>query len=188
MIFDELYMAKRMHISWRADLIATAIQRAVAPRTALDLGCATGDIALGLHHRGVLAFGVDSSPAAGQCLPGAWFVQCDLAAPLAEQWSTRSGEWIVPRAELVIVLEVLPILDVVDRPRVLANAIACSRKWLLVNRLYEEEEQGLRENGWAPADSETQTLRAALEPWHTKQAIKALYLTGSLWRRSECVA
>jgi len=188
MIFDSLYMAKRLHISWRADIIADAIRRAVAPRAVFDIGCATGDIALGLLRRGTHTFGVDNSLAAGQLLPDAWFVECDLAAPLAEQWITRSGEWIVPKAELVVLLEVLPILDLVDRPRVLANAIACSRKWLLVNRLYDEEEQGLRENGWEPAADATQTMRDSLEPWHTKQAVKALYRTGTFWRRSGCAA
>lgn len=177
--FDDKYMAKRRYIDWRAPIIADALLATLAPKTVLDLGCATGDIAAGLCALGVHAVGVDSSAHAMECLPANRRVPADLRQP-AGGWAWPAG--YLP-GDLVILLEVLSIVEDADRAPILRNAMALTREALLVNRLRQPEALTLEARGFRLDRGATDRLRHLLEPWGHKQAIKALYRTGEIWRR-----
>jgi SAM-dependent methyltransferase len=174
--FDAEYMRKRLFISWRGPVIADAIIGAIGPRAVLDVGCATGDVMRGLLDAGVQAWGVDPSPDAGACLTpderARRLIIGDVADPaVAER---------LPIVDLVILVEVLPILSADRRLPVLQEAAVCGLR-LLVNRLNAEEEEWLAGEGLRRSDRRTWHLRHLLEPDGRRQALKALYLTGEVW-------
>jgi len=162
-IFNKAYMDKRMYISWRSKIVAAAIDKAAQPTSVLDLGCATGDYAAGLIKRGIRTLGVDSSPAAGQCLPVKNFLFWDLVNPLPVT------------ADLVILLEVLSV--VYDSDLILRNAADAAERLLLINRHHHVPDD------FVVDEQRTSDLELALRPWAKKQAVKALYNTGVVLRR-----
>lgn len=184
--FDDKYMTHRRHIAWRGPIIADAIQGALPVdeiSTVLDLGCATGDIAAALRALGVRAWGLDSSPAAGECLPWQHMIYCDICHAdqfLRQGWEHDLGTKL-PVA-LVICLEVLSVVPDEARGDILRNAMRLGRI-LLVNHLRVKDAAALRCQGWTLDHTATARLRHLLEPWATKQAMKALYRTGEFWRK-----
>lgn len=181
--FSADYMKKRMHISWRGAHIAKAIDDALHPRSAVDLGCGTGDILAGLKDRQVEGYGIDSSIDGGACLePWARFLHADIREPW-ETWGDAARFYDLVPVDLVVCLEVLSIVpEELDRKLILQNAL-CLGKSLLVNRTDTAAEQFLREHGWGRANAKTGRLRKALRDsgFAHKQAFKAVALTGAIW-------
>jgi len=180
--FDAQYMRKRMFLSWRGEIIADAVAKTLNPRHVVDFGCATGDIARGLLDLGIQAWGVDSSPAAGGCLPPSRFIQQDLVkgffAPPEDLCAVMAYH---DPLDLVILLEVLSILpDRSDRRRVLRQADIWGST-LLVNRLDRGDRKWLGKGGKRFCPDKTDELRRRLEKWGHRPAVKALYRTGEVW-------
>jgi hypothetical protein len=195
MTFDKAYMTHRMHISWRGPIIADALTAILAPHTVLDLGCATGDITAGFLGAGVEAWGVDNSTAAHECLPPERRVLGNLRLPPTCWIWPDSARDVEAPVDLVILLEVLSVVtpeppcalhgDTVEaaRAQVLHNATNLGRT-LLVNHLDEDLRAMLRGRQWTRDMDAQYRLQHLLEQWSKKQAVKALYDTGEIWRRA----
>jgi hypothetical protein len=181
--FDSDYMKHRMHIAWRGPIIARAIVEVLNPETALDLGCGTGDIAAGLLGEGVDAWGVDNSSAAGGCLPscGSRMVYSNIlgVGEFLRRGRTSEHRIELP-VDLVILLEVLAVSLEADRKAILAEALGLGHIVLLngANALMAPHLEH-----WRYDTRATEALREKLRPWGHKQAVKALYQTGQIWRR-----
>jgi 2-polyprenyl-3-methyl-5-hydroxy-6-metoxy-1,4-benzoquinol methylase len=59
--FDSHFHAKRKHIAWRAEAIATQIVKQFSPKSVVDIGCSIGDILAELKKHGVIIQGIDAS-------------------------------------------------------------------------------------------------------------------------------
>lgn len=178
MQFDKEYMRKRMYIAHRAEKMASAIMAAVPKaRTVIDMGCATGDTASGLLAAGLDVRGIDSSEAGGECLPEERFFVGDVTQPISK-WPISFR-----RYDLGILMDVLSIMTKSQAAAALKNATRWSRV-LLVNYLGRCNGIDLLEsNKWRWDVAATEQLRDELEPLKTKQAFKATYLSGEIWRR-----
>ena len=181
MKFDRAYMSHRMHIAWRGPLIADAIIETLAPQVVLDLGCATGDIAAALLTRGVTAWGVDSSPDAGECLPWYRMVYCDLKNTAGHLQLLRDA--LITPVDLAMLLEVLSVVPDSDRAQILTQTMACARQ-LLINQLHPLDTALLAANGWHYDHDVTAQLLELLAPQGKKQAVKAIFRTGEIWRKA----
>jgi SAM-dependent methyltransferase len=189
--FDQAYMAHRKHIAWRGPVIAHAILAVLGPKTILDLGCGTGDIVAGFLDLGAEAWGVDNSLAAMELLPPERRVPGNLRLP-PTTWHWPSTAMALEKpVDLLILLEVLSILEndaltgttaAAQASQILYRAMDLGQA-LLVNHLKPMDEDLLRDNGWDLDHTLTARLRANLSPWGSKQAIKALYLTGEIWQK-----
>lgn len=188
--FDDKYMTHRRHIAWRGLIIADAIQGALGwgvtrnVKTVLDLGCATGDIVAGFKGHGVHAIGVDNSPAAGGLLDPYNFIRADIRTPPGGwSWTPDYLPGDQLGADLVICLEVLSVVGIADHGPIVRNVARLGRQALLVNHLDPVDAERLVRYDWVPDADATRRLRHLLEPWATKQAMKALYRTGEFWRK-----
>ena len=187
-LFDVADMDKRMHIAWRAPMVAKAIVDVFSPRHVLDLGCGNGDIVDGLLGLRVDAWGVDSSSAAGRMIKP-YFIRGDLCKPTTT-WTvpkrhSDDGFPILPvfPSDLAICLEVFSILPEEQHEAALKTVLACGTT-LLVNWLSAAvEKEALRAAGFIPNVPAIESLRMRLDHWKHRDAFKAFCVTGEVWRR-----
>lgn len=72
-IYPRRFFARRNKLSWRAPIVCGAIVNVLEPKSAIDVGCAIGDLVEGFVRLGVDAYGLDGSEGCKE------FLECDPA-------------------------------------------------------------------------------------------------------------
>lgn len=67
-IYGPRFFARRHRLNWRAPIVCKAIRDVLAPKSIIDVGCATGDLVAEFVIQGVQAFGIEGSTACLQHL------------------------------------------------------------------------------------------------------------------------
>lgn len=119
-LYGDAFFKGRHRYHWRAPIVCTSIVRIMehvygeAPKSAVDVGCATGDLVQGFLDLGLDAWGIEGSPAAFPYLAveDTWRVQFhDLRQPLPE-WVKLEGLPLFPsRVDVVTCFEVAEHLE-----------------------------------------------------------------------------
>ena len=171
-MFDSNYMRKRKYLAWRAPIICSAIKKVFHPTSVVDFGCSIGDLVHGFNEIAIPAIGFDSSEDLFD-----WsepetpiFIQ-DITQPLP----THSC------FDLSLCVEVLRFIPDEKFEGLLYNLYNHSKRVLIGYGGDRKKQLIERMNVYGfilSVGDEMTLLRAQLEPWKTKPAVKALYHGG----------
>lgn len=61
---QRFFQDREKNLSWRAPILAKAVKKIFGPMTAIDVGCAIGDVVKAFNEVGIAGFGLEGSPEA----------------------------------------------------------------------------------------------------------------------------
>lgn len=180
-IYGPRFFARRHRLNWRTPIVCRAIQDVLAPKSVIDVGCATGDLVAEFLVQGVQAFGIEGSTACLQyleCSASRLFL-FDLRYALPEQ---------IPRYSLALCLEVAEHIEPQFAHQLVNNLCLLSDRVLMsaappgqdghhhVNCQHPEYWEDLFRNRlYRRVRRVERQIKEILAPWKAKPGIKAYY-------------
>jgi SAM-dependent methyltransferase len=169
-VFNEEYMRKREHLTWRAPYVVNAIDKVLRPKSVVDVGCSIGEFVQHFTALGVPAVGIDNSQAACAAFKGNidnfWLM--DIA---------NQEQSFTEKFDLAMCFEVGGILTPMGQAILLINLIKLSDQILfgIEEPRHEEWKLRFKKVGFEPNPDVVKSIRSGLEPLKQKMAMKAIY-------------
>lgn len=184
-IYKQRFFSGRDSLAWRAPIIAKNIKDIFSPKTAVDVGCAIGDVVQSLIDLGIDASGLEGSPEAEP------FLVCDRKRVLFHDLRMQ-----VPSGfhfDFALSLEVAEHIEAEYAPMYVYNLTELSDRILIsaappgqkghyhVNcRPAGYWEQLFWEAGYERDKQRESQWRAVMDPWKTKKEMTA-YINNALY-------
>lgn len=180
--FSSLYFRKRNYISWRSKIIPQIILDAIPDiSSVIDFACATGDLLLGFRNLGIEIYGIDLfSPDYPNHLliPEENISKLDIS----KQIYFRQ----IPRRcyDLAMCIETMGYFDNNGRRAVVRNLLKFSDTIMLCAGQYRKEMIEIcKDFNLIELVEVNNKIKAGLEPYKSKLAVRALYDFVMVWQK-----
>jgi hypothetical protein len=178
---NQFFKKRQAHLSWRAPIVCQSLVHLFHPRSAIDIGCAVGDLVDGFIKLGVDAFGLEGATTALPHLmvPIERVIVHDLRKPLETD----------QMFDLVVCFEVAEHIEPEYADVFADNITSICNDWLIISAAppgqggtYHVNCQNhqfwiskMGERGFAYDDLKGSEFRGMLYPWRDKTGIRAYY-------------
>lgn len=195
-IYGGGFFKRRYKIAWRAPIVCSTIKEIFKPETALDVGCAIGDLVLGFTQSGVRGYGLEGSY---EALP---YLLCekerivfhDLRLPILSlpiEFPTRF--------DVVTCFEVAEHIDPEYVDIFIWNLQALAGKWIIISaappgqggyhhvncQVPEYWILRMSKHGFVVRPDARDALKSKWELWKKKDGIRAFYNNLLVFERSK---
>ncbi len=189
-LYPSAFFRGRSRYNWRAPIVCSSIVQAcvavldLGPRSAVDVGCAIGDLTAQFNLMGIEAVGLEGSPCAKEhivCDPEAWHC-VDMREPIAGPWYDYD---VCTCFEVAEHLEEECADTFVDNLCLLSNVLIMSacppHATKKPTKFHVNEQEGpywdekFKARNYARHLALEEALKVAWHPWRKKYGIAAFY-------------